>query len=176
MTRLFEEPFEGCKGVSYFGLRPLYYKPEKFNGIMGEELETIVSYREYIEYLFVGFESLGSIYGYYTGLVALNHMNGTTQVPVVQEIRTNKVKETVEYMDRGIRFKLYPSDIEISVENFRYLQVLDIVDNLYDYFDEDVVKVIKNIVDTFKLELYKFELHFNNFGEKTKEVILNVFA
>lgn len=176
MRELYDKPFDGCKEVSYFGLRPLYYKPEKIKWEFGE-LETSVGYDDYICHLFMENTVSSEVYGYYTGLTSLNHIHGTSQVPVLVEICTNKVDKECNYSEGfGIRYRLYPSDILITKQNFMYLQLLSTVENLYEYFEDDVVQTVKYIVDKVSLLYSGFEEYLDKFSERTKGVIKDVFA
>lgn len=177
IDRLFEEPFDGSKEVSYFGLKPLYYKLETIKSDFFGEFERSVSHEEYMSHLFMANEMTGEVYGYPTNFTALNHIHGTSQVPVLQEIKTNNVSEICEYSKGfGIRYKLYPSDIKITSSNYQYLQLLDVLDGWFDYFEDDVVQTIKYMVEIQGLSYAGFKHYIENFSERTKGIIRDVFA
>lgn len=175
MVELFEEPFEGSKEVSYFGLKPLYYKAGVVKTVIGD-MPVSVSREDYIKYLFIRHNDM-DIFGYYAGFTALNKLHGTTQVPVLQEVRSNEVKEIQEYgVGFGVRFKIYPSDILITHDNYIYLQVLDVVENWYDYFEENRLECIRYVVKRQNLGWGGFEKHLDYYSSQTRRFLKDVFA
>jgi len=80
----------------------------------------------------------GEYFGYYTGFVFANAMHLTTQVPFVREIASNNsggVKRKVEIGDS--KFILKEPKTIITTENFKILQLLDLLNDYDFYMDED---------------------------------------
>lgn len=181
------KPFEGCKSIQYFDLPELYYKPEPIQ--IGEvTYDSEPSVFEYMIYLFItnGEEQ----YGYYCGLKALNGIGGTTQVPALQQIRSNNIaKETEYFLSMSQRFTVYPSEVKITKENAIYLQILDTIeeeynyfDDIYDFFDErestqeeNVLTPIKRAIGVLNLSLNSFNQYLERYSARTKEIVYKAY-
>lgn len=164
--------FEGYKSKSIFGLPELYYMPQEID-FFGTKIETEPSITELIERYFI--TDGEDYYGYYTGLKSLNNIHGTTQVPATIEIKSNKVKEKSIYKQRYTRYIVYPASHEINEQNWIYLELLDDIEELYNYFEENIVKCIKVIVKELKLSKQIFDSLLDNYSARTNEVIDHVF-
>lgn len=172
MIELRDEPFKDCKSASLPDMPTLYYKPEKHKSLFGE-FEIEPSKDDLMHRYFVSNKE--EVYGYYCGLIALNHIHGTTQVPAVIEIKTNKISEDSEYVLDGIRYIVYKSDKMIDKSNSYYLKILDTIEDYYNYFEDDVIKCIKWVVKELKLNREGFVKLLLDYSDRTKEVIENVF-
>lgn len=172
MIELRDKPFEGCKSVSLPSMPILYYKPEKHKSLFGE-FETSPSSGDLMHRYFIS--DGDAIYGYYSGLTALNNIHGTTQVPAIIELTTNNIDKDINYNINSTRYNVYKSDKEINKQNHFYLEILDTIERYYDYFEEDIVKCIKWVVKELKLNEQGFLELINDYSDRTKEVIENVF-
>lgn len=70
----------------------------------------------------------GNIKGYIVGAKLFNKLGLTTLVPNVTDIVTNECKYHKQY-DKKLRTYITKPKIEITNENYRYLQFIDILDN-----------------------------------------------
>ncbi len=70
----------------------------------------------------------GNIKGYIVGAKLFNKLGLTTLVPNVTDIVTNECKYHKQY-DEKLRTYITKPKIEITNENYRYLQFIDILDN-----------------------------------------------
>lgn len=70
----------------------------------------------------------GNIKGYIVGAKLFNKLGLTTLVPNVTDIVTNECKYHKQY-DEKLRTYITKPQIEITNENYRYLQFIDILDN-----------------------------------------------
>ncbi len=70
----------------------------------------------------------GNIKGYIVGAKLFNKLGLTTLVPNVTDIVTNECKYHKQY-DEKLRTYITRPKIEITNENYRYLQFIDILDN-----------------------------------------------
>ena len=70
----------------------------------------------------------GNIKGYIVGAKLFNKLGITTLVPNVTDIVTNECKYHKQY-DEKLRTYITKPKIEITNENYRYLQFIDILDN-----------------------------------------------
>ena len=89
----------------------------------------------------------GNIKGYIVGAKLFNKLGLTTLVPNVTDIVTNECKYHKQY-DEKLRTYITKPKIEITNENYRYLQFIDILDNK-DNANELVLNELKN---TFRPE------------------------
>lgn len=166
---------EEYKEAEIEGMPKLYYKPEKFTNF-GVERETRPTHEDLIYQYFVENSSTGEIYGYPCGVFSLNRIHGTTQMTMLVELVSNKVEEEREYKFGRITYKLYPAKVAVNNYNHFALEILDNIENLYDYFDEDVVDTIKYIVKRLNLKHEQFKCCIDGYSDKTKGVIRDVFA
>lgn len=111
-----------------------YYIPK--NGLIGE---VPLSFEDIINKRYV--KNDDDIYGYNTGLVLLNEVGLSTQVPNTIEICTNKEKNIKRKIQIGKRKAIIrKSNIEINKDNVLYLQFFDI----FRYADEEMINKNKN--------------------------------
>ena len=81
--------------------------------------------------------------GYYSGLLFANQLGITSQVPAGYEIVTNKTgSEYRETVLGSLKVVLKKPRVEINDDNYRILQLLDLLKNL-DYYGETDDKEIK---------------------------------
>lgn len=70
----------------------------------------------------------GEVCGFYTGMQLLNSVGMTTQVPAIYEISTNVAsKDYREVSMTGVRIALVKPRTEITKENYKTLQFLDLL-------------------------------------------------
>ncbi len=110
---------EGIIRAEYKGV---YYKPiyTKF-GEMSLDINKLRKLK-YLE------DRNGNIKGYIVGAKLFNKLGLTTQVPNVTDIVTNECKYHKQY-DERLRTYITKPKIEITNENYRYLQFIDILEN-----------------------------------------------
>lgn len=120
--------------------------------------------------------SEGKTYGYYTGLRGLNEIHGTTQVPAVIEIVSNKVSEEKEYSCSYYRYVIKPARVNVTNENALYMEILDLLENCYDYFEEEPLMVVGRFIERHALLRNSFEPLLIGYSSRTKEVLMNVFT
>ena len=110
---------EGIIKAEYKGV---YYKP--IISMFGEVPLNTDKLRKlkYIE------DKDGNIKGYIVGAKLFNKLGLTTLVPNVTDIVTNECKYHKQY-DERLRTYITKPKIEITNENYRYLQFIDILDN-----------------------------------------------
>ncbi len=136
----------------------IYYKTK--DTVFGK---MTISKRDLIErfYLCDGDE----VYGYETGPSFANIIGLTTQVPkdayyVTNYYRTEKCSNCI---------KLIKPIISVTQENYKYLQVLDVILNKYDVNFEvrDPNKIIRSLIDEYKLD-FELLLYYANFYKDKK--------
>lgn len=136
----------------------IYYKPSVTElGKMGLDINKVIK-RKYL----VGND--GSIKGYVTGAKLFNILGLTTQVPKVIDIVTNECKTNNTYYNEKLRTNIRKPKIEINNENYRYLQLIDIIENRdkvnieVDYDNRIIYEFIKkNELDFEKIIKYARE-------------------
>jgi len=110
---------EGIIKAKYKGV---YYKPViTIFGEMGLD-QTKLMQLKYLK------DRNGNVKGYIVGAKLFNRIGLTTQVPNVTDIVTNECKYHKQY-DEKLRTYITKPKIEITNENYRYLQFIDILEN-----------------------------------------------
>ena len=84
-----------------------------------------INYTELIKRTYIG--NGNEIYGYETGPSLMNKLGLTTQMPNQTYIATERARAVV--VDGGDNLQLLTPVTDITKENYRYLQFLDILDN-----------------------------------------------
>ena len=98
----------------------IYYKPKiTMFGELGIDINKLIE-KQYIK------DSNENIKGYITGPVIWNEWKISTQVPNRKWITTNSVHRNIELQD--IRVKLIKPKAIIGNDNYRILQILDVID------------------------------------------------
>lgn len=122
--------------------RGVYYKPTKTlfgNSILGN--------KELVERKFLKDEN-GEIKGYIVGPKLYNSLGLTTLVPNITDIVTNECKYNKKYY-KELRVNVYPSKIKITTENYKYLQLINLIENKENIKinDKQLYNVIFEIID-----------------------------
>ena len=101
-------------------------KTEKFH----YNVDMILSLEMYFDWLVNYLNRYGkeNIKGYIVGAKLFNILGLTTQVPNVTDIVTNECKYHKQY-DEKLRTYITKPKIEITNENYRYLQFIDVLEN-----------------------------------------------
>lgn len=105
--------------------------------------KTKIKHGELIRRLYL--EDEEEVYGYETGPSFINRMGLTTQVPKYTYFATNKNR--VDKCSNTI--ELVKPMVKVTKENFKYLQILDVISNKYDVpFEVDNPdEIIRNVID-----------------------------
>ena len=98
----------------------------------------------------------GNIKGYIVGAKLFNKLGLTTLVPNVTDIVTNECKYHKQY-DERLRTYITKPKIEITNENYRYLQFIDILDNKENIHIEvqNADEILYRIIEECKLDFEK---------------------
>lgn len=98
----------------------------------------------------------GNIKGYIVGAKLFNKLGLTTLVPNVTEIVTNKCKYHKQY-DEKLRTYITKPKIEVTNDNYRYLQFIDILDNKDNIPIEarNADEILYRIIEECKLDFEK---------------------
>lgn len=98
----------------------------------------------------------GNIKGYIVGAKLFNKLGLTTLVPNVTDIVTNECKYHKQY-DEKLRTYITKPKIEITNENYRYLQFIDILDNKDNINIElqNANEILYSIIEECKLNFEK---------------------
>ena len=143
---------EGIIETAYKGI---YYIPTE--NIFGKML---LGNRQIIRYKYI-MDKKGNI----TGAKLFNEAHLTTQVPNVIDIATNECKNFNKYENKNLNVIIRKPKIEINSENYKYLQLFDLIENkdnigievdnpdeiIYKFIEEndlDFEKIIKYARDT----------------------------
>lgn len=93
------------------------------------------------------------VFGYESGPSYMNKIGLTTQIPTLTYVATNKVRYSILDKEDGIRF-IKPV-IPIDKDNYRYLQLLDILDNKMNIEIE-----ASDYIEILRKEISKYNLNF----------------
>lgn len=101
----------------------IYYIP-KINifGEMPLAIRKIVQYKYLVD-------KLGNVKGYITGATLFNQVGLTTQVPNITDIATNECKNYNKYTNEFLNTTIRKPKIDITTENYKYLQLFDLIEN-----------------------------------------------
>ena len=129
----------------------IYYKP--IRNIFGEMPldKNKVIVKKYIK------DEFGNIKGYITGAKLFNQLGLTTQVPNIINIITNECKNYNEYKNEKLGVIIKQPKIVINNENYKYLQLFDIINNK-DHINietENADEIIYNFIKENKLDFEK---------------------
>ena len=137
----------------------IYYIP--IENIFGE---IPLATRKIVKYKYL-VDKLGNVKGYVTGATLFNQVGLTTQVPNVIDIATNECKNYNKYTNNYLNTIIRKPKIEVTTENYKYLQLFDLIENkdninievdnedqiLYDFIEKnklDFEKIIKYARET----------------------------
>lgn len=133
----------------------IYYKPIK--NIFGEmplDKDKIIE-KKYLK------DDNNNIKGYINGAKLFNLIGLTTQVPNVINIVTNECKNNNKYRNKSLNVIIKKSKIKITNDNYKYLQLFDIINNKdkinieVDDYEEKIYQFIKeNNLDFEKIIKY----------------------
>ena len=81
----------------------------------------------------------GEIIGYYSGHTFANKLGLSTQVPVKEEMVSNNMAAVVREVEVGGRsYIVRKSSVVINSENYKVLQLLDILKDFENYCDDEI--------------------------------------
>ena len=153
----------------------IYYIPK--TNIFGE---VPLANSKIIQYKYL-VDKFGNVKGYITGAKLFNNVGLTTQVPNVIDIVTNECKNNNKYENKYLNVIIRKPKIEINNENYKYLQLIDLIenkDNIYievDSMDEILYNFIQeNSLDFEKI--IKYARQTNSKAVIEKMVILARFT
>lgn len=102
-----------------FYQKGIYYRTEKtLFGELGINKELLIKDKY-----------LASDMGYETGLSLLHRMGLTTQIPKHIILATNAAKDCAK-LDKKLNVVIRPPKVKVNAENKKYLQTLDVLDNI----------------------------------------------
>jgi hypothetical protein len=124
----------------------VYYRPKRnIFGLVPISLTERV-YHEYVE-------TDEGIIGYITGLTLCQKLGFTTQIPRYKYFATNAIDGRDKLIeDAGVILR--PTKTKVSEENYRYLQILDVIDNKdgAPFEVEDVDGKLAKTIKRFELD------------------------
>ena len=129
----------------------IYYIPKKnIFGTMSLPKDKIIKYK----YLMTKDDK---IKGYITGAKLFNDAGLTTQVPNTIDIVTNEYTNKNKYYDKAFNVVIRKSNIKIDIDNYKYLQLIDILLNKdkINIEVENDIQVIYNFIKNNKLDFEK---------------------
>lgn len=99
----------------------------------------------------------GNVKGYITGAKLFNEVGLTTQVPNTIDIVTNECKNNNKYINKNLNVIIRKSKIEINNENYKYLQLIDLIENKDNIYVEveNMDEIIYSFIQENKLDFEK---------------------
>jgi len=138
---------EGIIRAEYKGV---YYKPViTAFGEMGLDLNRLRE-RKYLE------DKKGNVKGYVVGAKLFNQIGLSTLVPNCTDIVTNECKYHKQY-DEKLRTYIMKPKIQITNENYQYLQFIDILENKdnINIEVENANDILYHIIEEYRLDFEK---------------------
>lgn len=168
LRRMFKDLCDSGKVVRFD--KGIYYIPKqsRLKGGVPLGTDTVVRAKYIIR--------KGKIEGYYSGYTFANQLGITTQVPYVTEVVSNNASSRFRELDlKGRRVVLRKPRITITEENFRVLQLLDLLSNVTQYADEDIEDVARRVKDYMKKEGIDREKVDKYVGEYPDRIYKNMY-
>jgi len=137
----------------------IYYKPSM--GIWGETVPPMHEIRKY-KYIM---EKDGTLKGYVTGAKLFNLMGLTTQIPRRTDIATNECKNANKYINDKYQVIIRKPKIEVTNDNYKYLQLLDILAN-----DDKIHVEVENEEDILYKYIKEYELDFEKILKYARQI------
>lgn len=113
----------------------------------------------------------GQVDGYYCGYTFANQLGITTQVPFVIEIASNEASASVREVSlNGQRIMLRKPKTEITNQNYRVLQFLDLLKDLDQYADNEITnlpEIIANYVRSNEITQESIDQYIQLYPDKT---------
>ena len=149
----------------------IYYKPQvTMFGELGIDTNKLIE-KQYIK------DADENIKGYITGPVIWNEWKISTQVPNRKWITTNSVNRNTEIQD--IRVKLIKPKISVNNENYKILQILDVIDKTEEIQDinwNNYIDILVNKINNLKtqelLKALELAKAYNNFVNNFTGVLI----
>lgn len=157
----------------------IYYIPKesRLKGGVGLSAEMVARYK-YIQ-------RRGQVLGYYGGNTLANQLGISMQVPVKEEIVSNNMSAIVREVEIGNRsFVVRKAKVKVNEENYKVLQLLDLLKELDVYtdgHDENVRIRLEAYIKKTNIKRVDVDKYIEHFPLKTYKVIYlmrldNVFA
>ena len=118
----------------------------------------------------------GKIAGYYSGYTFANQLGITTQVPYVIEIVSNNASSRFREIDlNGRKIVLRKPKTVITDQNYRILQLLDLLSNITQYADQDMIEAASRVKEYIQKEKIKREEVDQYIGEYPERIYKNMY-
>jgi hypothetical protein len=152
-------------------------KSEKIPGVYflpdpNRILEThTLNFSKYIEQKYIK-DNQGKILGYESGFSIANRLGLTTQMPSVSYIYSNSLAEKKREVRIGNRrFIINAPRVPVTLENYKLLQILDIITNFNRYSEygiEDALVIFKKYLGDLSLNKAEIQDILNHYPLKTQ--------
>ncbi len=112
----------------------------------------------------------GKVEGYYSGYTFANQLGITTQVPYVTEIVSNSASSRFREINmKGRKIILRRPRTPVTAENYRVLQLLDLLSNINQYADggmKDAAPCIKIYIQNEKISREEVDRYIMEYPER----------
>lgn len=117
----------------------------------------------------------GKTQGYYSGYIFANQIGISTQMPFVSEIVTNEMGNPMKKIDlNGRKFVLRKSRTQITKENVKTLQILDLLKDVETYCEigkEEAKKLVCEYIKNNGIKKADFDMYLPLFPDKVYKAI-----
>lgn len=119
----------------------------------------------------------GEVIGYYSGHTLANKLGLSTQVPVKEEMVSNNIAAIVREVKLGGRtYIVRKSSVIIDADNYRVLQLLEILKDIEKYCDDEVSSkdIIVEYIQNNKIKRVEVEKYITAFPIKVYKTIFDM--
>ena len=149
----------------------VYYIP--YTSILGTEGK--VSIKRFIEKRYLNTDD--NVYGYYTGITLVNMLGFTTQNSACYEICSNAASTKQRKLNvDGVNMIIYKPVVEITTENYKELQFLDlmtIIDKYSELNANEFTKKLKDYVNDYQIDFSIVKKYLSFYPDKVYRNIYN---
>ena len=149
----------------------VYYIP--YTSILGTEGK--VSIKKFIEKRYLSNDD--NVYGYYTGITFANMLGFTTQNPACYEICSNAATTKQRKLNvDGVNMIIYKPLVNVTKDNYKELQFLDLMINIDKYSElnsRELIKKLKDYVNDYQINFNIVKEYLGLYPDKVYRNIYN---
>jgi len=149
----------------------VYYIP--YTSILGTEGK--VSIKKFIEKRYLSNDD--NVYGYYTGITLANMLGFTTQNPACYEICSNAATTKQRKLNvDGVNMIVYKPLINVTKDNYKELQFLDLMMNIDKYSElnsRELIKKLNDYVNDYQINFSIVKKYLSFYPDKVYRNIYN---
>lgn len=144
-----------------------------YTSILGTEGK--VSIKKFIEKRYLSNDD--NVYGYYTGITLANMLGFTTQNPACYEICSNAATTKQRKLNvDGVNMIVYKPLVNVTKDNYKELQFLDLMINIDKYSElnsRELIKKLKDYVNDYQINFKIVKEYLGLYPDKFYRNIYN---